>query len=147
MEFKVEDVKNDQTKKAESNRARRKVLQQQYEEDYQQALINIKEKYYFILIYRIMKIEGPDMKESIQDSFRLWYMEHKRIYGKFPEFPEDEVWKQAGFHFIPPVEGQPIIENEVVKEEAKGNSERLKVKILEKKREKIRKEKMRYTII
>jgi hypothetical protein len=45
MEFPLQDVNNDPIKKAESNRARRKVLQQQYEEDYQQALINIKEKY------------------------------------------------------------------------------------------------------
>lgn len=113
MEFAPQDIKNDATKKAESNRARRKVLQQQYEADYQQALINIKEK--------ILKIEGPDMKEAIQDSFRLWYMEHKRIYGKFPEFPEDEVWKQAGFTFIPPVEGQTIVESELVKEETKDS--------------------------
>ena len=55
-----------------------------------------------------MKIEGPDIKESIQDSFRQWYMEHKRIFGKFPEFPQDEVWQEASFKFIPPVEGQVI---------------------------------------
>lgn len=55
---------------------------------------------------RITKVEGPDMKESIQDSFRQWYMEHKRIFGKFPEFPEDETWQKPGFQFVAPVEGQ-----------------------------------------
>jgi hypothetical protein len=45
MEIPVLDVTNDPRKKAESNRVRRKVLQQQYEDDYQQALISLKEKY------------------------------------------------------------------------------------------------------
>jgi hypothetical protein len=48
-------------------------------------------------------------------------MEHKRIYGKFPEFPDDEVWQQAGFRFIAPIEGQPIPENEPPKEDTKGS--------------------------
>jgi IQ and AAA domain-containing protein len=39
------------------------------------------------------------MKEGIQDSFRQWYMEYKRIHGKFPEFPADKVWQQPGFQF------------------------------------------------
>ena len=49
MEFPVKEVKNDPIKRAENNRARRKVLQQQYEQDYQQALINIKEKYAILI--------------------------------------------------------------------------------------------------
>ena len=43
-------------KKTETNRSRRKLLQQQYEEDYQQALISIKEKYAFFLETRSKKI-------------------------------------------------------------------------------------------
>lgn len=39
------------------------------------------------------------MKEAIQDDFRQWYMEFKRVSGKFPDFPEEEVWKTAGFKF------------------------------------------------
>ena len=90
-----------------------------------------------------MKIEGPDIKETIQDSFRQWYMEHKRIHGKFPEFPEDEVWQKPGFQFIPPVEGRPITNNEQAAEETKGkNSYITKPKNLVKTREKTRKEKM-----
>ena len=46
-----------------------------------------------------MKIEGPAMKEAIQDSFRNWYMEFKRVNGKLPEFPEEDVWKVDGFQF------------------------------------------------
>ena len=103
------DKQHDPVKKAELNRERRKVLQQQYEEDYQQALVSIKEK--------IMKVEGPDMKESIQDSFRQWYMEHKRLYGKFPEFPEDEVWQKPGFQFVAPVDGQGPAKDDVNSEQ------------------------------
>ncbi|KAJ3192126.1 Dynein regulatory complex protein 11 [Irineochytrium annulatum] len=77
--------------KAEANRARRKVIQLQHEEEYQAALVNTKEK--------ITKVEGPDMKEAIQDSFRQWYMEYRRVNGKFPEFPADRAWQQSGFQF------------------------------------------------
>jgi hypothetical protein len=52
MDFPVQDAKTDPHKKAESNRARRKVLQQQYEEDYQQALITLKEKYDLKINYK-----------------------------------------------------------------------------------------------
>ncbi|KAJ3076108.1 Dynein regulatory complex protein 11 [Podochytrium sp. JEL0797] len=77
--------------KSELNRNRRKLIQQQHEEEYQAALVNTKEK--------ISKVEGPDMKENMQDQFRQWYMEVKRVNGKFPEFPEDAVWKMEGFVF------------------------------------------------
>lgn len=77
--------------KIETNNARRKTIQKQHEEDYLQSLVTTKEK--------IAKVEGPDMRESIQDSFRQWYMEFKRIHGKFPEFPSDKQWQQPGFQF------------------------------------------------
>ena len=80
------------------------------------------------------------MKESIQDAFRLWYMEHKRIYGKFPEFPDDEVWQKVGFRFVAPVEGQVIPEIEQPKEETKGMTFRIDIK----KKQRIRKAKMMY---
>ena len=116
------DPKKNAVEKSESNRSRRKVLQQQFEEDYQQALVHIREK--------ILKVEGPDMKEAIQDSFRQWYMEHKRIFGKFPEFPEDEVWQTPGFQFIPAIEGQaaPVESAEGEKEAPKEEEPKEKKK-------------------
>lgn len=39
------------------------------------------------------------MKEAIQDDFRQWYMEYKRVNGSFPEFPEESVWRQTAFKF------------------------------------------------
>ncbi|KAJ3092088.1 Dynein regulatory complex protein 11 [Quaeritorhiza haematococci] len=73
---KDKDPKTNPITKAETNRQRRKVVQQTHEEEYQHALVNTKEK--------IMKVEGPDMKETMQDTFRQWYMEFKRIHGKYP---------------------------------------------------------------
>jgi len=79
----------------QKNGERRKVLQKQYEEDYQQALVDIKEK--------IRKVEGSDMKETLQDNFRQWYMEYKKVTGKFPEFPPDKTWQQPDYRFDEPV--------------------------------------------
>ncbi|KAI8910375.1 P-loop containing nucleoside triphosphate hydrolase protein, partial [Gorgonomyces haynaldii] len=89
MEAPSSDNSNAEALKKTSQR--RKQLQKQYEEEYLQALVSIKEK--------IHRVEGPDMKEAMQDDFRTWYMEHKRNTGSFPEFPSDEVWQKPGFKF------------------------------------------------
>ncbi|KAJ3375689.1 Dynein regulatory complex protein 11 [Allomyces arbusculus] len=73
------------------NMRRRKDIQKQHEEEFQQALVSVKDK--------IRKVEGPDIKESYQDAFRQWYMDFKREAGKFPDFPPDEQWKLPGFAF------------------------------------------------
>jgi hypothetical protein len=71
-----------------------------------------------LTVLRIKKIEGPDIKEGFQDDFRQWYMEYKRVHGKypfqlanyffdlyflnlqtFPDFPPEKVWQQADFKF------------------------------------------------
>lgn len=46
------------------------------------------------------------MKEALQDSFRQWYMEYKRINNKFPDFPADEVWQNPSFKFELTPDGQ-----------------------------------------
>ncbi|TPX33247.1 hypothetical protein SmJEL517_g03843 [Synchytrium microbalum] len=79
---------------SEQNRARRKITQTQHEEEYQQALINTKEK--------LMKVEGPEIRETMQDNFRQWYMDHKKTHGKFPEFPSEDEWNTPGFSFMGP---------------------------------------------
>ncbi|KAI9336953.1 hypothetical protein BDR26DRAFT_864270 [Obelidium mucronatum] len=96
------DPKQSPMAKADVNRNRRKIIQVQHEEEYQAALVNTKEK--------ISKVEGPDMKENMQDSFRQWYMEFKRVNGKFPDFPDDSLWQLPGFQFgmPPPVSAEPV---------------------------------------
>ncbi|EPZ33013.1 P-loop containing nucleoside triphosphate hydrolase protein [Rozella allomycis CSF55] len=91
MTMPAKDPKNDPIQISESNAAKRRLIRQQYEEEYQQALVNIKEKF--------LKNEGPDIRESIQDTFRQWYMNVKKETGKFPEFPSEEEWRDPTFKF------------------------------------------------
>jgi hypothetical protein len=58
-----------------------------------------KSKQSLLHLLRILKNEGPDIRESLQDSFRKWYMDIKKETGKFPDFPEEEEWKKADFKF------------------------------------------------
>ncbi|RKO99434.1 hypothetical protein CXG81DRAFT_27805 [Caulochytrium protostelioides] len=59
------------------------------ETEYQDALVSIREK--------IAHIEGQDMRETIQDGFRQWYLEYKRLHGKFPSMPAMEEFVQIGY--------------------------------------------------
>jgi len=43
------------------------VTQEENEVEYQQALVTVKEK--------IRHVEGPDMKEMMQDQIRQWFIE------------------------------------------------------------------------
>ncbi|CAH8522754.1 unnamed protein product [Heterobilharzia americana] len=60
----------------------RRVTQNIYEQEYQQALINVKEK--------IRDTEGPDMRETMQDEIRQWFIECRDATGKFPDYPEED---------------------------------------------------------
>merc|ERR1712147_454673 len=61
--------------------ARRKV-QQENEREYQKALVTIKEK--------LKDVEGPEMRESMRDQIRQWFIESRDATGKFPEYPTEE---------------------------------------------------------
>lgn len=72
-------------------RANRKELQTKYVQNYKESLVQTKAK--------IHSVQGPAIKEALQDSFRQWYMEFKRQNGKFPEFPPEALWKRPDFYF------------------------------------------------
>ena len=57
----------------------RRVTQEMHEQEYQQALVNIKEK--------IHETEGPDMKETMMDQIRQWFIECRSVFFKF--FPRN----------------------------------------------------------
>ncbi|XP_075036492.1 dynein regulatory complex protein 11 isoform X1 [Mixophyes fleayi] len=67
------------TKKTESLRSE---LQEQYEADYQHALVQIKDT--------IRESEGLDIKETLKDQIRQWFIECRHATGKFPDLPEEE---------------------------------------------------------
>ncbi|XP_068101429.1 dynein regulatory complex protein 11 isoform X2 [Hyperolius riggenbachi] len=62
--------------------ALRSDLQDQHEADYQHALVHIKDT--------IRETEGLDMKETLQDQIRQWFIECRHATGKFPDFPDEE---------------------------------------------------------
>jgi len=65
--------------KAEAERRR---VQEMNEVEYQQALVSIKDK--------LKQVEGPDMKETMMDQIRQWFLECRDALGKFPDYPDEE---------------------------------------------------------
>ncbi|XP_073489747.1 dynein regulatory complex protein 11 [Aquarana catesbeiana] len=57
-------------------------LQEQHEANFQHALVQIKDT--------IRETEGLDMKETLQDQIRQWFIECRHATGKFPDFPDEE---------------------------------------------------------
>merc|ERR1711879_778122 len=60
----------------------RRRTQDVHEQEFQQALVTIKDK--------IFETEGPDMKETMMDQIRQWFIECRDATGKFPEFPDED---------------------------------------------------------
>eukprot|EP01137_Pigoraptor_chileana_P022869 Opistho-2@88282 len=64
---------------AKATMTRRKAVRDQHELEYQQALVGVKQK--------LREVEGPDMKENMQDQIRQWFIETRDATGKFPDYP------------------------------------------------------------
>lgn len=60
----------------------RQVVQEVHEVEYQQALVTIKEQ--------LHSVEGPDIKESLREQIRQWFVECRNVTGKFPNYPDAE---------------------------------------------------------
>ncbi|KAI4888903.1 hypothetical protein NFI96_032048 [Prochilodus magdalenae] len=60
----------------------RRQVQEQHETEYQQALVTIKESVHLV--------DGPDIKETLQEQIRQWFLECRDATGKFPDFPSAE---------------------------------------------------------
>ncbi|XP_075773681.1 IQ and AAA domain-containing protein 1-like isoform X2 [Pelodiscus sinensis] len=61
----------------------RRLRQADYEAEYQQALVSIREG--------LFEVEGPDMKEEMKEQLRQWFIECHDLTGRFPEFPDEEL--------------------------------------------------------
>ncbi|XP_029394863.1 dynein regulatory complex protein 11 isoform X5 [Mus pahari] len=57
-------------------------VQLKHEQNYQEALVNIKED--------LKMLEGPDIKENLQDQIRQWFIECRNLTGTFPDYPNEE---------------------------------------------------------
>ncbi|XP_027961111.1 dynein regulatory complex protein 11 isoform X2 [Eumetopias jubatus] len=93
----------------------RNEVQVKHEENYKEALVTIKDD--------LKLIEGPDIKENLQDQIRHWFIECRNLTGTFPEYPnveeggsaiifsnktpqqeEDDGWKMSPSVFLPTME-------------------------------------------
>ncbi|XP_066573569.1 dynein regulatory complex protein 11 isoform X2 [Amia ocellicauda] len=67
---------------ARTTEAKRKLTQEQHEQEYQKALVSITDK--------LREVEGPVMRETMKDQIRQWFIECHDATGKFPDYPDDE---------------------------------------------------------
>ncbi|CAH8544129.1 unnamed protein product [Schistosoma curassoni] len=114
----------------------RRVTQNIYEQEYQQALVQVKEK--------IRDTEGPDMREAMQDQIRQWFIECRDATGKFPDYPdEDEGGSALIFKEKTPEElERELREKDEASQKSKGkNSGKSKKKPSPKKNDKQKKKK------
>ncbi|XP_076860476.1 dynein regulatory complex protein 11 isoform X2 [Brachyhypopomus gauderio] len=65
-----------------ANQARRRVRQEEHEEDFQKALVAITSS--------LRETEGPDMRETMKEQIRQWFIECHDATGSFPDYPEEE---------------------------------------------------------
>lgn len=65
----------------------RRVVQEENDIDYKQALVTTKEQ--------IREMQGPDMKEMMQDQIRQWFIECRDLTGKLPDYPDAAIGGSA----------------------------------------------------
>ncbi|XP_030637612.1 dynein regulatory complex protein 11 [Chanos chanos] len=68
--------------RAQQVEAIRRQKQEEHEAEYQQALVDIKET--------VRNVDGPEIRESLQEQIRQWFLECRDANGKFPDFPSVE---------------------------------------------------------
>ncbi|RXN24887.1 IQ and AAA domain-containing 1-like protein [Labeo rohita] len=109
---------------AQQVESKRHCVQEEHEAEYQRALVNIKEA--------VRSVDGQDIKESLQEQIRQWFIECRDATGKFPDFPspedggsasifaqktpeqeEEKGWKMTPSNFLPTVvEGAKLYKGE-----------------------------------
>eukprot|EP01135_Chromosphaera_perkinsii_P004720 Nk52_evm31s294 gene=Nk52_evmTU31s294 len=115
------DKLKEEVKKCVRTEKKRKTTQRQNALEYEQALITIKKK--------IEEVEGPDIKENMQDQIRQWFIDQRDLTGKFPDFPdEDAGGSKVIFDMINGVvpEEPPEEENPKDKKGKKGKDDKAK---------------------
>ncbi|KAG1973514.1 dynein regulatory complex protein 11 isoform X2 [Pimephales promelas] len=67
---------------AQNNKANWHITQEEHEDDYQKSIESV--------IYQLREVEGPEMKETMKDQIRQWFIECRDATGSFPDYPEEE---------------------------------------------------------
>ncbi|KAG9339521.1 hypothetical protein JZ751_023663, partial [Albula glossodonta] len=60
----------------------RRLVQEEHEAEFQKALVNIKNS--------VRSVDGPDMRQTLQEQIRQWFIECRDATGKFPDFPSTD---------------------------------------------------------
>ncbi|KAM6945370.1 dynein regulatory complex protein 11 [Aplochiton taeniatus] len=68
--------------RAQQEEVRRRLTQDQHQAEYHRALEEVKES--------VLTVEEADIKETLQEQIRQWFMECRDATGKFPDFPNAE---------------------------------------------------------
>ncbi|XP_031824111.1 dynein regulatory complex protein 11 isoform X2 [Sarcophilus harrisii] len=106
-------------------------VQEKHEEDYKEALVSIKTN--------LKMLEGPDIKESLQDQIRHWFIECRNMTGTFPDYPNEE---EGGSALIfSDKTPQQVIQDILLREVEEENQKKAKKEAKEKKEKKKKKEK------
>uniref|UniRef100_A0AAR2IRL4 ATPase AAA-type core domain-containing protein n=1 Tax=Pygocentrus nattereri TaxID=42514 RepID=A0AAR2IRL4_PYGNA len=96
--------------RAQQVESSRRQVQEDHETEYQQALVTIKES--------VRLVDGPDIKETMQEQLRQWFLECRDATGKFPDFPSAEDGGSASIF------AQKTPEQEKEKKKSKGKKEK-----------------------
>ncbi|KAM4629825.1 dynein regulatory complex protein 11 [Polymixia lowei] len=67
---------------AQTNEDRRRIKQEEHEEDYQKSTVAITNQ--------LREVEGPDIRETMKDQIRQWFIECHDATGSFPDYPDEE---------------------------------------------------------
>ncbi|XP_041103382.1 dynein regulatory complex protein 11 isoform X2 [Polyodon spathula] len=109
---------------ARSTEEHRKHRQREHEQEYQMALVSVKDK--------LREVEGPDMRETMKDQIRQWFIECHDLTGTFPEYPDEE---DGGSAVIFAEKTPKQLQEELAAQEAeKENAQKSKDKKKEKKK-------------
>uniref|UniRef100_T1I2N0 ATPase_AAA_core domain-containing protein n=1 Tax=Rhodnius prolixus TaxID=13249 RepID=T1I2N0_RHOPR len=77
----------EERKRAEEVKCLRRELQIEREEEFQKALVTIKDE--------IVRTRGPVMMEEMADEVRAWFTGYREQTGKFPDLPSEEAGGSA----------------------------------------------------
>jgi len=108
----IEKDNPEQYRATKTSEARRDKLKQ-HENEYQRALVDIKQN--------LLDTKGPLIREELQDQIRQWFIECRDNSGKFPDYPSVEDGGSAKlFVKKTPSEIEAEIAEKEAKKEAKG---------------------------
>ncbi|XP_003798312.3 IQ and AAA domain-containing protein 1 [Otolemur garnettii] len=108
----------------------RNEVQMKHEEDYREALVTIKDD--------LKLIEGPDIKETLQEQIRNWFIECRNLTGTFPNYPDVE---EGGSAIIFSNKTPEQVINDILASQEEEEKGKKKKKKKEKKTKKAKKEK------